>query len=322
MVQLGRLNIKNPFVLAPISMYSDIGFRLLCYDYGCSYAFTEQIYAAEFIKKSEQLKRKLDLYDNVGLQFISNNPAELKEAIDIVNRKEFYPMLENVKSIDLNLACPIPDIMEKNLGSALLNQPKLLRELFRQMKQSSNLPVSAKIRLGINSKHKKTKPYLRIAKIAEEEGLDFITIHLKTAGLLHTGKIDLESLKELRQSTKIPIIGNGDICDESTAENMLKFCDAVMIAQHAMKEPFIFKQLAHYFDNKEKLKIDITKEKIFCIKKYLGYAEKYNIGFQHIKIHMQSFLRDIKGAESAIQDLTATKDIPEIKKILRNKGFV
>jgi tRNA-dihydrouridine synthase B len=317
MISLGRLKIKNQFILAPMAMYSDIGFRQLCYDYGCSYAFTEMIYTSEFIKKSEQLKRKLDIFDSVGLQFISNSPEELKEAIKIVNNKEFYPMLKNISSIDLNLSCPMPDVMEKNLGSALLKQPNLVRELFKAMKSSTSLPVSAKIRLAINSKHKKTKPYLRIAKIAEEEGLDFITVNLRTAGLLHKDKIDLEALKELRQNTKIPIIGNGGICDESSAEEMLKYCDAVMIAQHALKEPFIFKQLNYYFEKKEKLKIDIKDEKLICIKKYLSYADKYNIGFQHIKIHMQSFLKDIKGAESTINQLTHTKSKEEIKQILK-----
>jgi tRNA-dihydrouridine synthase len=299
-----------------MAMYSDIGFRLLCYDYGCGYAFTEQIYSSEFIKKSEQLKRKLDMFDNVGLQFISNSPEELKKSVQIVNNKEFYPMLENVRSIDLNLACPIPDVMQQNLGSALLNQPKLVRELFRVMRQNSDLPVSAKIRLGINSKHKKTKPYLRIAKIAEEEGLDFITVHLKTAGLIHSGDIDLDALKEIREKVNIPLIGNGGICDESSAERMLKYCDAIMLGQHAMKEPFIFRQLSHYFDKKEKLKMDVTREKMDCIRKYFDFAEKYNIGFQHIKIHMQSFLKDIKGAEPLISGLTHTKGTAEIKGLM------
>jgi len=313
MIHLGRLRIANPYVLAPMSMYSDIGLRKICSSYGCSYYWTEQIFTDEFVSKSELLARKLDSFDKVGIQFISNNADELKRAIEMVNDKEYYPRLENITSIDLNLGCPTQQIMARNLGSRLLNQPKLARELFSTLRKHSNLPVSAKFRLAINSKHKKTNPYLRIAQIAKEEELDFITIHARTAGQLYEGEIDLNAIKEVSENVDILLIGNGGVHDKESAEKMLEYCDAVMIGQHALSEPFIFKQL-----NEPDWKFDAVEEKKKCIKEYFSYAEKYNIGFQHIKIHVQALMRGIKGREKTLSKLTHTKNVEEIKALLGN----
>ncbi|MFH1682224.1 MAG: tRNA-dihydrouridine synthase family protein [Candidatus Woesearchaeota archaeon] len=320
MTELGRLKIDKPYLLAPMSMYSDIGLRKICQRYGAGYAFTEQIYTSEFIKLDEALKQKLDLFDEVGLQFISNSPTELKESLRIINDNEFYPGLKNVKSIDLNLGCPTKEVISKNLGAALLNQPELVRSLFKTMKENTDLPVSAKFRLALDAKHKKSKPYLRIAKIAQEEGLDFITIHGRSAGQGYTGEVDLEAIKEVHEQIKIPLIANGNIVDEESAEKMLKISDAVMIGQQAIQDPFIFKQLDQYFSKHERWEFDLLKEKRYCIKKYLNHAFQYGIGFQHIKIHLQGFLKGMEGREQLIRRLTHTKTIGEINELMA-KGF-
>ena len=312
-MKLGRLTISKPYLLAPLSMYSDIGLRKLCYEYGAGYAFTEQIYTSEFIKKSAALKQKLDLFDKAGLQFISNSPEELKEALRIVNEKEHYPRLKNVCSIDLNLGCPTPEAISKNMGSALLSQPKLVRSLFKTMKKDTDLPLSAKIRLALDAKHKRSKPYLRIARIAQEEGLDFITIHGRSAGQAYQGDADHTAIKEVYEQVDIPLVANGGIVDERSAEKMLKISDAIMIGQQAIKNPFIFKQLDHYFSGHNPWNFNLLKEKQHCIKKYLEYAQQYRIGFQHIKIHLQGFLRGIEGKEQLIRKLTYTQNTEEIK---------
>jgi len=249
----------------------------------------------------------------MGIQFLANEPEVLRKAIEMINRKEFYPGLENVKSIDLNLGCPY--LINKNLGAALLNQPELVRKLFRVMKETSSLPISVKMRLAINAKHKKTKPYLRIVKIAEEEGLDFIIVHLRTAGQEYSGKIDLAALKEIRETVKISLVGNGDIVDVKSGIKMKQFCDALMIGRKAVSDPYLFKQLDFAFKN-TKCSIDIVKEKQKCIRQYLSYSEQYKIGFQHIKIHLQALLRDT-GKEELIKKLTHTTTIEEIRDLMK-----
>lgn len=309
-MNLGRLNIINPYILAPMSIISDIGFRQLCTDYGAGYTFTEQIFAKEFISRSERLKRKLDLFKPCGIQFLSNSPDELKKAITIINRCEFYPNLNNIRSIDLNLGCPAPKIRHQNLGSELMKENELIKELFSTMKKHSLLPVSAKIRLGVNSAHKKKKPYLRIAKIADQIGLDFITVHGRTSSQVYEGEVDLEAIKEITENIKIPIVGNGNINNKSTADKMLEFCDAIMIGRQAITEPFIFGELSgKTYDKKS--------EKITCIKKYIEYANLYHIGFQHIKVHIQSLLKDTQYFQQMI-DITHCKNTDDISHLLRN----
>ena len=313
MVKLGRLELTGNLLLAPMAMYSDVAIRKICYSYGCSYSFSEQIHATQFVAKDEKLAKKLDLFLPMGIQFLANDPEVFKKAIEMINKKEFYPGLENVMSIDLNLGCPF--LMNKNLGAALLNQPELIRKLFKVMKETSSLPISVKMRLAINAKHKKTKPYLRIAKIAQEEGLDFIIVHLRTAGQEYSGKIDLAALKEIRETVKIPLVGNGDIVDVKSGIKMKPFCDALMIGRKAVSDPYLFKQLNLAFKN-TKCVFDVIKEKQKCIRQYLRYSEQYNIGFQHIKIHLQALLRDTSN-DSLIQKLTHTTTIEEIQDLVK-----
>ncbi len=311
-MNLGTLKIHNKNIFAPMDMYSDSAFRQLCLDYGASYCFTELTSTAGFVRKAETFKRKVDLKTEVGLQFISNNKNELKESIRIVKDNEFYDNLENVKSIDLNLGCPSIKMMEQNMGSALLNQPHLIRELFQTMKKHSHLPISAKIRLATNSKHKKqSQPYLRIAKIAKEEGLDFITIHGRTAGQMYEGDVDIEAIKEVKEKVDIPLIGNGNIFDKRSAKEF-DFCDAIMIGRQALKDPFIFGELK----GKE---YDFEREKIKCIKNYLIYAKKFDTGFQHIKIHLQSLLKGLEGRKDIIRELTHTKTVNDINELLKTE---
>ncbi len=310
MVKLGRLELKNQYIYAPMSIFSDIGFRLVCENYGAAYSFTEQIYAADFIAKKDYLKKVLDLHSPCGIQFLSNSSEELIEAIRIIKDNEFYDGLENIKSIDLNLACPAKKTREKTLGSELLKHATLVEELFTTLKKHSHLPVSAKLRLAVNSAHKKSKPYLRIAKIADKCGLDFITIHGRMSSQTYEDPVDLEAIKEAADEISIPVIGNGDVDCIERAKYMLQFCKAVMIGRHAVKEPFIFGELLGKTYIRE-------KEKIECMKKYLNYAKEYNIGFQHIKIHVQSLLKDTQYFKQ-MMDLTHTKNNDQLFDIIDN----
>jgi tRNA-dihydrouridine synthase B len=308
MIKLGRLELKNPYLFAPMSMFSDVGFRLVCESYGASYSFTEQLYASEFIAKTDRMKRKLDLHSPCGIQFLSNSPEELKTAIEIIKNHEFYQGLHHIKSIDLNLACPMKKTREQNLGSELLKQAPLVEKLFLTMKKNSHLPVSAKLRLGVNAAHMKSKPYLRIAKLAESSGLDFITIHGRTSAQLYEGKSDIEPLKEVAKETKIALIGNGDVTDVASANKLLEFCDAIMIGRHAVKEPFIFSQL-------QGKTFDVETEKFKAIKQYLNYSDKFNIGFQLMKVHVQSLLKNTSYTQE-MMDLTHTKTKNDILQIV------
>lgn len=311
-MMLGSLKIKNPYLFAPMDMYSDSAFRQLCSDYCCSYSFTQLIPTPGFIRKPLSLKKKIDLKIKGGIQFISNSPSELKEAIRIVNDCEFYNDIENVKSIDLNLGCPSKRMMDVNMGSALLDQHKLIKELFAVMRKHSKLPISAKIRLALNEKHKLSKPYLKIAKMAKEEGLDFITVHGRTAVQMYEGSVDVSAIKETADKVDIPIIGNGNITDEKTADEMLSFCKAVMIGRHALKEPFVFRKLSD-----RKWNFDYENEKRRCIVSYIKYAEKYNETAHCIKLHIQAMLKGMN-SKQLITKLNSAKSVEEIRKIMQH----
>jgi len=301
---LGRLKLKNQYLFAPMSMYTDVAFRRVCEEYGCSYGFSEQIFASEFVAKSEHLKRKLDFQRPCGIQFLSNSPEELKKAIDIIKKKEFYHNLENITSIDLNLGCPSEKIRKLKLGSELLKEHTLLEQLFTALRRYSHLPVSAKIRLAVNAKHLKGKPYLRVAKLAEKCKLDFITVHGRTSAQMYEGEVDYDAIRKVNEAVNIAVVGNGNVVDFDSAKHMLTCAKALMIGRKAITEPFIFGAI-------QGKKYSTQKEKMDCIVKYLKYAKLYNVGFQQIKVHVQSLFKDTVYSDQ-IDELTHLKSTEEI----------
>jgi tRNA-dihydrouridine synthase len=302
MVRLGGLKVKNPYLFAPIDAYSDSAFRRLCSDYGASYSFTQLVHTAGFIRKPVSLKKKLDLKVEGGIQFISNSPDELKEAVRLVNEKEFYEGIENVKSIDLNLGCPSQKMRRLNLGSALLSQPKLVKELFRVMRKFSVLPVSAKMRLNDGSA-------VEIAKLAEKE-LDFITIHGRSAEQAYSGSVNLDAMRDVCGSVSIPVVGNGSVVDVESADRMLEFCSAVMVGRHALREPFIFRQLS-----RRSWRCDYEKEKRRCISEYLRYAMLYEVDFKYVKLHLQLLLKGLD--KELMTGLARAKNMDCINRIMQ-----
>jgi len=317
MVSLGRLNLSNPLILAPMSMYSDYPFRQICRDYGASYAVTELFHADKFVAKKDNEKR-FDFYEkDLGLQFLTKDPAELKKAIEIINNREFYPKLENINSIDLNIGCPAPEVIAKGKGAALLLNPEKVRPLFKVMNNYSQFPVSAKIRLGVDMKNKKAKPYLKIAKIAEQENIDYITIHGRTASQAYSEPADFSAIVETVDAVNIPVVGNGGVHNEKTAEKMLEHCPALMIGLGAVYNPFIFQELDHFLKTGKKLNPDRIAEKKKCIARYFELSERYEVGFQHIKIHMQGFLKGMPNSQETINALTHTRNIEEIKGLMQ-----
>lgn len=246
-LKIGNIELKNPFLLAPLAGFTDKTMRALCSQQGASLTFTEMV-SAKGLKYGDRKTRKLlELAPGevAGFQIFGSEPDILAFAA------EELAGCGNV-ILDLNCGCPVPKIVKNGEGSALLKNPDLLYDCVAAMVagaqrgaggdsegNSSPKPVTAKIRMGFELGENVA---VEAAKAIEAAGGAAVTVHGRTRQQYYEGPADWQVIAEVKKAVRIPVIGNGDIRCGADALRMMEEtgCDGVMIARGALGNPWIF----------------------------------------------------------------------------------
>lgn len=199
--------------------------------------------------------------------------------------------------IDVNMGCPAPKVVKNGDGSKLLLDLEKAKKVMEAVVKNSKVPVTLKIRKGWDKEHIVA---CEIAKIAEKTGISAITVHGRTRTEYYGGMADLEIIKKVKESVKIPVIGNGDIIDEETALRMFKETnvDGIMIGRAAFGNPWIFKRIIHYLQTGEKLENITNQEKLEVIKEHIKLATKENkqaVVFE-LRKHIAWYTKNLKNS--------------------------
>jgi tRNA-dihydrouridine synthase B len=209
---------------------------------GCGLLMTE-FTSADGLARMRETKRQryLTFYDDehpIGAQLFGANPETLAEAARIVQETGF-------DLVDLNLGCPAKRVVGSNGGSGLLRDLPRIGEIFRAIRKAVTIPFTVKFRMGWNDNE---IVCLELARMAEAEGLNAVTLHARTREQGYSGQARWEWITQVKQAVKIPVIGNGDIHSPEAAVAMVAQtgCDAVMIGRAAPSNPWIFRQIAQY----------------------------------------------------------------------------
>jgi nifR3 family TIM-barrel protein len=303
-LKIGKIKIKSPFLLAPMLEVTDLPYRIICRKSGCGLAYTEMIYADAITHKNPktQIMLKTNSLDKPkAVQITANSTLELKKAL---------PYLKKFDIIDLNCGCPSIKIQGTKAGAYLLNEPDKIVEFIKILKKSGKV-VTAKIRLGFHSNN-----VLKIAKLIEQAGANAITVHARLATHSYSIPAQWNQIKLIKETLKIPVIGNGDVNSPEQAIRMLKEtgCDAIMIARAAIGNPLIFKQCLE-LQKTGKYKQFSFKDNIKQFQEYLKLSEKYKTGsISKIKFIGTNFLRGVEGASKLRNNLMQLKSLDEIKR--------
>ena len=224
--------------LAPMAGVADRPFREICREYGAEYTTSEMVSVKGLYYKSDKteslMKRAKNEQTNYAVQIFGSEPEIFRK---------MAPMVEGyADSIDINMGCPAPKIVNNGDGSALMKNPQLMGEIVRATVESVNVPVTVKMRLGWDEKH---ITVLEAAKLCEENGASMLTIHGRVRKQFYSGKADLSMIKRVKEQAKIPIIGNGDIFCAEDAQNMLRetCVDGIAIGRGSQGNPFIFREI-------------------------------------------------------------------------------
>ena len=291
--KIGSVEIENPFVLAPMAGITDLPFRLLCKEQGAGLLYTEMVSAKaiSYHNRNTVSLMETDPKEHpVALQLFGSEPELMGEVAKSIEDQPF-------DILDINMGCPVPKVVNNGEGSALLKDPALIREIIKAVSGAVRKPVTAKMRIGFEGAD--VDP-VEIARIMEDAGAAAIAVHGRTRQQYYSGQADWETIRRIKEAVSVPVIGNGDVDSPEKAEAMFREtgCDAVMIGRAVRGNPWIFREMNHYFatgellpgPSLEELKEEILRHARMQIEKkgeYTGIREMrkhvawYTAGMRH-----------------------------------------
>ena len=255
MWKIGSVEIENPFVLAPMAGVTDLPFRGLCKEQGAGLICTEMVSAKEISFHNKNTKALMEINPKehpVSLQLFGNEPELMAEVARSIEEQPF-------DILDINMGCPVPKVVNNGEGSALLKDPALIGKIVREISHAIKKPVTAKIRIGFEGYD--VDP-VEIAKIIEDAGGAAVAVHGRTRQQYYAGEANWEVIGRIKDAVSIPVIGNGDVDSPLKAEKMMKDtgCDSIMIGRAVRGNPWIFREMNHYFETGELLEKPDPKE--------------------------------------------------------------
>jgi len=221
--------------LAPMAGVTNAPFRLVCREAGAGPLTSEEIDARAYVLgngKTETLARYLPAERPLAMQLLGADPDILAEAARRLQAA-------GADGIDLNMGCPVPKIVAKGQGSALMRDPIAAAVIFRTLRKAVSVPFTIKIRGGWDDR---TINAVEIARLAESEGVNAVTVHPRTRSQLYTGRAPWDVIAAVVTAVRLPVVGNGDVRSVEDAHAMVAAtgCAAVMIGRGALGAPWIF----------------------------------------------------------------------------------
>lgn len=317
---------QYPVLLAPMEDVTDLGFRLMCKEFGADLVYTEFVSSDALIRQVNKSMQKLAISDEerpVAIQIYGRDVDSMTEAARIV---------ETVKPdiIDLNFGCPVKRVAGKGAGAGMLQNVPLMLDIVRSVVKAVNTPVTVKTRLGWDES---SKIIVDLAEQLQDCGIKALTIHGRTRAQMYTGEADWTLIGEVKNNPRmhIPIIGNGDITTPERAKECFDRygVDAVMIGRASFGRPWIFREVKHYLETGTLLspltfdeRMDILREQVMRSVARLDERR----GILHIRRHLAATplfkgLADFKQLRIAMLRAETVEELFEIfEKIKQQYG--
>ncbi|MBM4055303.1 MAG: tRNA dihydrouridine synthase DusB [Planctomycetes bacterium] len=303
-----NIPVYGDLILAPMAGFSDIPYRLICRRFGMPMSYTEVISTCGIVWNSKKTYKLLEFKEEerpITFQVVGNDEDRITEACKRI--EQLGPDI-----IDINMGCSVSDIAGKGAGAGLLKYPSKIEKIFKNLTGSLSVPVTGKIRLGWDHK---TRNYLEIAKILEENGASLIAVHGRTRSQFFSGVADWDAIAEVKQLVKIPVIANGDVRTAADIKEIKKRtdCDGVMIGRAAIGHPWIFQGRDREAVSTSE-KIEMIRYHLHCMEDYYGHtngvilfrkhAVKYIVGMTNATELRPNLLKSMS-TEEIISYITA-----------------
>lgn len=254
---------RHNLLLAPLAGISDYPFRQLCRDFGADLTFTEMVSVDGLLYENQATRRLLTVYPGdrpLGFQFFGSDSRYFREVL---------PRVEALRPdvIDLNFGCPVRKVVARGAGAALLKELNRLGEIVETVARETDLPVTAKIRIGWDAD---SIVAVDAARTAEEAGARAVTVHGRTRSQGYSGRARWEQIARVKEALKIPVIGNGDVFDAASAAEMFRTTgvDGIMLARGALGRPWIFSEILQELTGGEPFAAPDVRERMNILRKH------------------------------------------------------
>ncbi|WP_373101067.1 MULTISPECIES: tRNA dihydrouridine synthase DusB [Pasteurellaceae] len=315
-MRIGSYQLKNRVLLAPMAGITDQPFRRICARYGAGLTYSEMMSANPQVWHTEKSKLRLSHHQDAGInavQIAGADPDEMAQAAQV--NVEYGAQI-----IDINMGCPAKKVNRRMAGSALLQYPDLVRRILEAVVNAVNVPVTLKIRTGWDRKNRNC---VEIAKIAEQSGIQALTVHGRTRECLFEGEAEYDNIGAVKRQVSIPVIANGDITSARKALDVLNYtgADAIMIGRGALGNPWIFQSVAALVEADSIVSPPSLAEKcgvilrhIRALHRFYGEGKGYRIARKHVAWYLQGiqpnsgFKQTFNAITTAAGQLAALED--------------
>ncbi len=242
-MRIGPHQLKNNLIVAPMAGVTDRPFRQLCKAMGAGMAVSEMVASNSLLWGSEKTRRRANHdgeVEPIAVQIAGADPKMLSDAAQ-------YNVDQGAQIIDINMGCPAKKVCNVMAGSALLKDERLVGEILEAVVEAVDVPVTLKIRTGWDRVNRNA---LRVAHIAENAGVQALTIHGRTRACGFSGDAEYDTIAAVKAEVDIPVIANGDIATPERVREVLDYtqADGVMIGRAAQGRPWMFREVEHFLE--------------------------------------------------------------------------
>lgn len=284
-IKIGPYTLNSIVLLAPMTGTSDKPFRMLCKSLGAGLTTSEMIVIQEHLLNTNKSKYRLNFEGEqapISIQIAGSSAQNLAKSAQ--KAVEF-----GANIIDINMGCPAKKVCNKAAGSALMQDEPLVQDILESVVKAVNIPVTLKMRTGWSVDNKNAPT---IAQIAEQAGIQMLSIHGRTKEDKYNGMAEYDTIKIVASQVKIPVIANGDIISAEKAQQVLDYtnADGIMLGRATQGNPWIFSDVNHYLKTGQLASLTPLKDKKTAILEHIQQIHEFYGDFLGLRLARKHIL--------------------------------